>query len=272
VAEHDWLELWRELVVTGALTRRSKKELRYERRFRKKTPERPDPLLDLVMEHIEPRHTVLDIGAGSGRWTLPLAACAARVTAVEPSDAMLGMMRENIAEAGVTNISIVRSAWEEAAVEPHDIVTCVHGMYNSPDFGTFVRKMVRNAAEQCCFVLRFPPSDGILSELSTAIYGYPYDSPNAVIAWNALYSMGIDPNVQVEEDIQYWQDATFEEAFARAKRHLRLETTAAHDRLVRDMLERRLSRAGDAWVWPDGMRSALLWWKTAAQDTAPRPR
>lgn len=44
--------------------------------------------IESVVEHldIQPHFTVLDIGAGGGRWTLTLAPKVASVTAVEPSD------------------------------------------------------------------------------------------------------------------------------------------------------------------------------------------
>jgi hypothetical protein len=108
--------------------------------------------------------------------------------------------------------------------------------------------------------LRLPPHDGITGELSLSIYGERHDSPNAIIAYNALYSMGIYANVLVEDGIYHWINSTFEEAFARAKRHLRLESSAAHDELIRDTLIRRLTYKDNSYIWPDGMRSALLWW------------
>jgi hypothetical protein len=105
-----------------------------------------------------------------------------------------------------------------------------------------------------------PPSDGIIGELSLSIYGHHHDSPNAIIAYNALYSVGIYANVLVESDIYRWADNTFEEAFARAKRHLRLQSSTTYNTLIRDTLAKRLSLLNNCYVWPDGMRSALLWW------------
>ena len=32
--------------------------------------------------------------------------------------------------------------------------------------------------------------------------------------------------------------------------------------MIRDTLARRLTFKDGAYVWPDGMRSALAWWKT----------
>ncbi len=257
--ETDWFELWRELVVANAHPHNSELAGRYESHARKRG-ERPDPLLNFVLKNTGNEITVLEIGAGSGRWTIPLGKIARSVTAIEPSDAMLGMLRENVASAKLKNVRIVQSSWEEATIEPHDIVVCSHAMYASPDLGFFVRKMEQCATKTCYLAMRLPPSDGIIGTLSLSIYGHPHDSPNAIIAYNALYSMGIYANVLVEDNIHSWVNSTTEEAFVRAKRHLRLESSTTYDRLIRDTLDKRLTLMDNSYVWPDGMRSALLWW------------
>ena len=55
---------------------------------------------------------VLDVGAGSGMYTLRLAQEAAQVTAVDISDEMLRLLQEDAAAHGLANIRTVRSDWE----------------------------------------------------------------------------------------------------------------------------------------------------------------
>jgi len=106
-----------------------------------------------------------------------------------------------------------------------------------------------------------PPADGIMAELSLRIYGCRHDSPDAVIAFNALYTLGISANVLVENGMVNWVNDTLDDAFSRAKRHLRLETSGTtYDELIYSTLNRRLSFSNGVYSWPDGMRSALLWW------------
>lgn len=257
--EIDWLELWREL-ATNTKTRSGEVASRYDIRSRSKTGERPDPLLDFVLQDIDSQSTVLDVGAGNGRWTIPVARTAKSVTAVEPSDTMLNILRQNIAAANLNNIQIVSAPWEGATVKLYDVIICAHAMYASPEFAAFVHKMEHHASKRCYLALRLPPHNGILGELSLAIHGCRHDSPNAIVAYNALYSMGIYANMLVEEVIYHWVNSTFEEAFARTKRHLRLGSSGAHDKLIRDTLARRLTCVNNSYIWPDGMRSALLWW------------
>ena len=264
VAEIDWLELWQELVSTVSRSKTSEWPNSYKIHFRKKTRERRDPLFDFILKDTDTLGTILDIGAGNGRWTIPIARVARNVTAVEPSDYMVNMLRENIAVAGLNNIQILQAIWEESVVVPHDVVVSAHAIYSTPDFAACVLKMDKYARKRCYLAVRLPPYNGIIGELSLQIYGHRHDSPNAIIAYNALYSMGIYANLLVEDDIYHWVDSSFEEAFARAKRHLRLESTSSHDKLIYNALDHRLTYSNNSYVWPDGMRSALLWWNPRA--------
>lgn len=260
MVEFDWLELWRKLAGTFAQAKSGHQVSGHELRFRRKVRERADPLLEFAMRNINNQSTLLDVGAGSGRWTIPAARIIKSVTAVEPSEAMLSMLRENITAANLNNIRVLKAHWGQAIVEQHDVVVSAHAIYTSQDFAAFVRKMEQYARERCYLALRLPLQNGIIGELSLSINGHRHDSPNAIIAYNALYSMDIYANVLMEDDIRCWVDSTFEEAFARAKRHLHLESSASHDELIRDALNRRLTCLNNSYIWPDGMRSALLWW------------
>jgi len=258
--EVDWLELWREL-VSRKLHPETESLVQKYRPHGQKHNERPDSLLDFVLKKIDPEDTAVDIGAGTGRWTIPLARKTRNVTAIEPVSGMVAMLKENLDYANIKNVKILLKTWEDAALPVHDTAVCAHGMYGSPDLAEFVRKMERLARKGCYLAMRLPPADGILSELSLQIYGCRHDSPDAMIAYNALYTMGIDVNILVETSIVNWFNQTMEDAFIRAKRHLRIQMSdTTYDDLIHSTLKRRLNFSDGAYIWPDGMRSALLWW------------
>jgi SAM-dependent methyltransferase len=273
--ETYWLELWRELAEAFLKPGPGADEGMVER-FRaahREKAARPDRLLGHVLTQVGAGASVLDVGAGTGRWTIPLAQAARRVTALEPTPAMEEMLRASIEKAGLENVEIAVAGWRDAAVEPHDVAVAAHSMYTSPDLLGFVRFMDGHARRACYLEMRLPPADGIIGELSLRIHGSTHDSPNAVVAYNALYAMGICVNVLVEEDCKYRVDATFDEALKRTKAHLRLEHTTEHDDLIRSTLEERLTQTEAGWRWPDGKRSALLWWEPggpARERSAPR--
>jgi SAM-dependent methyltransferase len=70
-----------------------------------------DPLLEVLRPLVRPEETWLDVGAGGGRYTLPIALLARRVFAVEPSAGMRGVMIEACREFGIDNVDLFDERW-----------------------------------------------------------------------------------------------------------------------------------------------------------------
>src|SRR5512133_3709761 len=133
----DWAALWRELVL-GSGGNGSREGARvdseevWKRKSRsldahaKRKATGPDPIRDFVLSRVDSDTTVLDIGAGTGKWAVPLAPRVRHVTALDPSPSMLAVLRENVAEEGLENVRIVRGSWPETEAEPHDVTICSH--------------------------------------------------------------------------------------------------------------------------------------------------
>ena len=121
----------------------------------------PDPLLDHVLGRLTPEMTVLDIGAGIGRWTLPIARKVRRVTAVEPLQGMRQVLVERAAAQDIGNLDVVGTPWLAAEVPPHDVAIAIHATYTTTDLLGFVRKMEASARRSCYLALRIPAHDGV---------------------------------------------------------------------------------------------------------------
>jgi SAM-dependent methyltransferase len=254
MTEPNWAELWRQL---------AERARRPERQSGDEEPkagraQRPRDLLDFALQRLRPADTVLDIGAGTGRFAVPFARAVAGVTAVEPSPGRAALLRDK-------GIDVIEARWEDAGVEPHDVAFCSHAMYGSPDLAAFVRKMERSARRLCFLVMRVPRHDGVLAELSRRIYGQPHDSPNFWVGYHVLYEMGIYANVLMEPPVRCWSDASLDEALERARRHLQREDASCDD-LIRETLARRLALRDGRYWWPDGMRSAMAWWQPLGES------
>ncbi|OGA55605.1 MAG: hypothetical protein A3G81_20190 [Betaproteobacteria bacterium RIFCSPLOWO2_12_FULL_65_14] len=256
MTEPNWAGLWRELTERVGRPER-------EVHSKGKGGGLPDVLLTFVMDRLRPGDTVLDIGAGTGRFAIPFARVARTITAVEPSASMAARLGQNAAAEGLTNIQRVDARWEDAEVEPHDVAFCSHAMYSSPDLAGFVRKMERSARRFCFLVMRMPSHDGVMRELSRLIHGQPHDSPNFWVGYHVLYDMGIYADVVTEPFVRCWTDASLDDALKRARRHLGLGESTAWDEAIRETLDRRLTFRDGQYYWPDGMRSAMAWWQPA---------
>ncbi|PQP81037.1 SAM-dependent methyltransferase [Paenibacillus sp. PCH8] len=61
--------------------------------------------------------SILDIGAASGIFTIPFAAKGATVTAVEPSELLVSLMKETIPSSLKSNIEIVTEQFEDISIQ-----------------------------------------------------------------------------------------------------------------------------------------------------------
>ena len=127
--------------------------LPYARQFVADPRRSGDELLDRLVPQVARQQMLIDVGAGGGRLALPLALQCRHVTAVKPSDSMASVLLQQATEHGIENVSLVQARWEEAQVEPGDIVLCVHVIYTVTEIEQFVRKLEAHAGERVIIVL-----------------------------------------------------------------------------------------------------------------------
>jgi SAM-dependent methyltransferase len=125
-------------------------------------PRRTDePVLGLLLALARPGDTWLDIGAGAGRYALPLALAVREVIALDPSAGMLAALREGMAEHGIANIRAIEGRWppdaalsEELGPMPlADVALIAHVGYDIEAIGEFLDAMEASARRLCVAVL-----------------------------------------------------------------------------------------------------------------------
>jgi SAM-dependent methyltransferase len=99
----------------------------------------PDPAEDLAVlaaHGLDETSTVVDLGAGTGRFALAAARRFGRVTAVDISPAMLEFLRHRAAEAAVANLECVQAGFlsYQHAGPPADAVYTRNALHQLPDF------------------------------------------------------------------------------------------------------------------------------------------
>lgn len=267
----DWTALWRQLTQASSWKHRNgnddsgkydpwkKRAREFDDNVRKKWAE-DDPIRNLVLSRIEPNMTVLDIGAGTGRWAILLAQHLRQVTALDPSPTMLAVLRENLANERIANVKVIDAAWPDADVPPHDVSICSHAMYGTEDLPHFVQRMVEVTRRTCYMIFRVPTNDGVMREAALHLWGQPHDSVNFIVGYNVLLQMGIYPNVLIDDRLHPWTSPDLDKALADIKNRFGLNDCTEHDEYLRGLLRERLVPRDGQYVWPDGMRSALVYW------------
>ncbi len=121
-----------------------------------------DETLDALLAIARPEDVWLDIGAGAGRFALPLALRVREVIALDPSAGMLGALRELAAEHDIANVRVVEGRWPlEPAVAAAsgigpgsaDAALIAHLGYDVDAIGPFLDAMEAAATRRCVAVL-----------------------------------------------------------------------------------------------------------------------
>jgi len=126
-------------------------------------PRRTDePHLDRLLELVRPDETWIDVGAGGGRYTLPIALHARRVIAAEPSQGMRQALSASAAEYGIENVEVIDERWPcESKAPVADVCFISQVGYDIAEFAAFSAEMEAHASRLCVAVMfaRAPLAD-----------------------------------------------------------------------------------------------------------------
>lgn len=197
-----------------------------------------DPLTSRVRDVLDPQATMVDVGAGAGRFAVPCAAWVREVIAVDPSTRMLARLQEQAEDAGADNITCLRAAWPEATTEA-DVALCAYVLPLVEDVGRFLLRLDEAARARVLVVLS-GTVPGLLQEPFWRHFHRrrPPAAPTYLDALEVLEELGIDASVEVFEVSSTSVYADLNEAVAdyRTQLYLTEDQTPELRRLLADWL------------------------------------
>ena len=208
----DWAERWSTLVTSREAQARAREQAQPDESYWDArsgrltmllTPADPetDPILQRIMNNVLTGETVVDVGAGGGRYTIPLSAVASRVIAVEPSAGMAGRLRANIEERNIDNVVVEESTWEKSTASG-DHVVCSGVLTPIAGAAGFIAKLAEAARRSLVIMVRQSQMDA-RTHLAT-LWNLVYDEvrvpePTALDCLNLMHQLGLSASLDLVE-------------------------------------------------------------------------
>ena len=226
-----------------------------------------DPLYRRLRQATGRRSTILDVGAGTGRFTVALAPRVGAVTAVDPAERMLDVCRRQAAKHRLTNVTLVHARWEDAEVGPADVAFSSYVVTLVPDGARFLAKLDAAAAQRAFLYLGAYTADAIMDPLWRHFHGTSRKpGPTYLDAVDVLRELGVKPEVEVVEVATRGRFKNVADAAKDYRDQLCLPDTPEIRKELRGLLQHWLIRRGDALAAPlKTVPAAVISWKPTAR-------
>ncbi len=211
-----------------------------------------DPFLSRVRRAVGRSSTVLDVGAGAGRFALALAPKVAEVVAVDPSGQMLAHLRRQSRRLGVANVTALQGRWQDVDPPVVDVGICSYVLPIVVDAAGFLRKLDAACRRQVFVYLGAVSTDAVFDPFWRHFHGaVRRPGPTYLDALALLRELGMAPHVDVVEAPVLARFRRLADAVDDYRDNLLLPDTSEIRRELRDLL--------GAWLVKDdgGLRAPL---------------
>ena len=213
-----------------------------------------DAVLDALAPHARPDDVWLDVGAGAGRFALPIARRVREVIAVDTSPRMLAALRDGMAAHAIANVRVVEARWPPpggavgAKAFAADVTLIAHVGYDIEQIGPFVDALEAAARRLCVAVLMEAQPASIADPFWPIVHGEAREPLPALADFAALLrTRGTPPEVEMtERQLRPFRDRA--ELETSLRRQLWIADGSEKERRFTAALDRLERRADDGSV------------------------
>ncbi len=183
---------------------------------------------------------ILDIGCGTGIYTLPLARKALKVTGVDISEKMLGLFEEEAQRHGIHNWDHLQASWDSLDVSLQGFLRSFDIVWTSMSMAVCdeedVKKMMLCSKQWCVYVGWGNKRKNTLMEEVFRIHSLPFGPPpGALIIYNLLKKTGWSSSLDFINTFWDWE-GTVDETLEDLAGHIELTGHPAQRKLIRDVV------------------------------------
>jgi SAM-dependent methyltransferase len=210
-------------------------------RFRMDPRRTDDATLNALLALARPDDVWLDVGAGGGRFALPLALIVREVVAIDPSPAMLAALRDDAAAEGIANVRVIEGRWPMADPPSGDVGLFAHVGYDIAEIGPFIDALESATRRLCVAVMGGSAMQTTAALFWGPIHGEPrVRLPALPELLVLLTARGRLPQITLVDRTPPAFES-IEEAHAMARRQLWLEEGSAKDLRLRRLIEQTVT-------------------------------
>jgi molybdenum cofactor cytidylyltransferase len=213
-----------------------------------------DPVLAELLRLVRSGDRWLDIGAGAGRFALPIARVldesGGSVIALDPSPSMLEALREIAEDYAIENIRTVEGRWPpaDAGAFEADVALIAHVGYDIEAIGPFIDGLESAAGRLCVAVLTEQPPASAADPFWPLVHGEPRSTlPALPELVDLIRARGGDPSVvRIAGEARRFESRDALEGFLR--RQLWIDPAGAKGERLQRALADLGESDGDGWT------------------------
>ncbi|WP_342513644.1 class I SAM-dependent methyltransferase [Sporosarcina sp. FSL K6-1522] len=224
----------------------------------KQTDEYAKEIYEKMKQHIPQEASCIEIGPGWGNYTFQLSEDVKRLTLVDGSKSVLAYLKQYYERNA--SVQFVHSKWEEAQIEPHDVVIGVNCFYRIYEMAAALQKM--NALAKKCAIIGLttgPIQPHYVTLDEQFGYDIKYPRRDYIAILNMLYQLGIYADCEMIKLERTYRYDTLEQLYeAQSKKILSTQFKVAH---VKASLEPFITMEDGQHVYRHPFYAAIISWK-----------
>ena len=217
--------------------------------------------------------SVLDVGAGTGVFAIPLAKFVKKVVVVEPSAGMLKILQRKAGKEKLRNIEILCKKWEDTSKEEllkrcsggFDLVLVSHSLYYIRDLHHSFKKMNEISRE---FVYLFTGCSGhsrdeTYQNMYLKLHKKPLPPhPDYSCLYMVLREIGIQPDIEMVVARAKKPIKSVDEVVDNWRKHLRLKKLSKSQKdAINEYLVDKIKKENGKLYHSYEYKNALIYWK-----------